>query len=101
MCTLTLHAPACRYLKLLQQGAEHWQLHPQYVAWLNGLRSIDSEARGSEYYSCPAGQKLEAWPKIRTGSEGSKGGRGGGRVRRGRGGGGGRGGDRVTQQQIG
>ena len=56
-----------------QTGARDWALNTDYCAWLEGLASIDARDRGDEYYHSPSGEKLDAWPKIRTGSENKKG----------------------------
>lgn len=59
-----------RYLDHLTEGAQHWQLDPQYTSWLTHQPSIAAEQRGDEYYtSAIDGQPLKAWPKIRTGGQ--------------------------------
>lgn len=76
-CSRALHTPnthvasvcACRYLNLLRQGAENWQLDKRYRSWLNNLHSIDARERGDAYYQDLAGQPLKGWPKTRVGSD--------------------------------
>ena len=66
-----LNSPAvsCRYLNLLRQGAEEWQLVPRYTAWLKNLPSIDARDRGDPYYSDEGGHPMRGWPKTRVGSD--------------------------------
>jgi hypothetical protein len=45
------------------------------------VRSVEPHERGDIYYTSPAGEKLQGWPKTRTGSQQNK--RRGGRGRRG------------------
>lgn len=69
---LAFVADCCRYLGLLQTGAKENSLEPSYVAWLEGLKSVDARQRGKEYYSSPEGIELMGWPKIRVGMEDRK-----------------------------
>lgn len=86
--------PPRRYLSLLQEGAQHWQLEPSYAAWLCGMRGV--EQRSDAYYTqASTGLPLEALPKIRTGSKPQ-----GGHGRGGRRGGGGRGGGERRAAQA-
>ena len=87
---------ACRYAELLRQGSRHWGLEGRYVAWLEGLATVEPSQRGDRYYRRASdGAPLPALPKIRTGSVG--GGQQGRGQRRPRGGGGGRPHQRAQQ----
>lgn len=100
MCTVEGLPPIQRYLSLLQEGAQHWQLEPRYTQWLAGLQGLDSRQRGEEYYTA-AGEPLPGLPKIRTGSQPRQQ-QGRGRGRRGQqqqGGGGERGAGRGQREQ--
>ena len=57
----------------LQTGARDWALDAEYTAWLEGMASVDARDRDEAYYQSPTGEKLEAWPKLRTGSEKKRG----------------------------
>ena len=48
-----------RYLKLLQTGAQEWNLDSDFTAWLLGMPCVDQRARGPEYYTSPEGAPVK------------------------------------------
>ena len=64
-----LYPLRCRYLELLQEGAQHWQLEPAHVQWLASLQGVAGGQRGDAHYTSAGGAPLEALPKVRTGSQ--------------------------------
>ena len=66
--------PPTRYVNLLRDGARHWNLVPEHIAWLDGVVTADS-TRGAAYSAhVHSGERIAAtWKHGRGGKGGSRG----------------------------